>query len=84
MGPTIVEKNVEKIPKFYFYLTFLPSPASMLSLKSESLCVSWILGTPTLNRGGQGGMGDDKQRPKHTKVINVPMSIIETHFLLPC
>ena len=33
---------------------------------------------------GQGGRGDDKQRPKHTKVINVLMSIIKTHFLLPC
>ena len=34
--------------------------------------------------GWQGGRGDDKQRPKDTKVINVPMSIIETHFLLLC
>ena len=41
-------------------------------------------GESDIEQGGQGGMGDDKQRPKHTKVINVPMSIIETHFLLPC
>ena len=48
---TIVEKKLGKITKFYFELTFLPSSASMLSLKSESLRVSWILGNPTLNRG---------------------------------
>ena len=41
------------------------------------------MGNPTLNRGG-GGRAEDKQRPKHTKVINVPMSTVETHFLLPC
>ena len=50
----------------------------------------WIVGNPTLNRGGGGGGGgvqeerrDDKQRPKRTKVINLPMSITETHFLPP-
>ena len=41
----------------------------------------WIVGNPTLSRGGRG---DDKQRPKHAKVINVPMSITETHSLSPC
>ena len=34
--------------------------------------------------GEQGGGGTDKQRPRHTKVINVPMSLFHTHFLLPC
>ena len=51
-----------------------------------------IVGNPRLKEeggrgvggGGEGGRGDDKQRPKHSKVINVPMSITETHFLLPC
>ena len=37
------------------------------------------MGNPTLNRGrgggGQGEKGADEQRPKHTKVINVAMSI---------
>ena len=34
--------------------------------------------------GGQGGRGTDKQRPQHTKVKNVPLSLFHTHFLLPC
>ena len=44
------------------------------------------MGNPTLNRGGGGGgvRPEDKQRPKHTKVINVPMSTVGTHFLLLC
>ena len=44
------------------------------------------MGNPTLNRGGGGvgGRGDDKRRPKHTKLnLNAPMSTIENHFLLP-
>ena len=37
-----------------------------------------------IEQGGQEGRTDDKQRPKHTKIINLPMSITETHFLSPC
>ena len=64
MGPsnmksTIVENILGKIPKFYLYLTFFPSPVSMLSVKSESLCVYLIVGNPTLSRGCRG-RGNDK------------------------
>ena len=44
-----------------------------------------IVGNATLNRGG-GQWGKERQknkRPKHMKVINLPMTITETHFLLP-
>ena len=50
---TIVEKNLGRIPKFYFDSTFLPSPVSMLSFKSESLRVYELWGIQH-RTGGQG------------------------------
>ena len=50
---TIIEKILGKIPKFYFNSTFLPSPVSMLSFKSESLRVYDLWGIQHWT-GGKG------------------------------